>query len=360
MKSSATSKYTSIQLVKQLLRDPERKPIPKIIMELAYITMIFKTNPRHYFSRFLFKKERTNITDYFPSKVLYNIKPHFNERGATEVLENKLFFNFFYQQFNISLPKILMYNHRNVFVVRNEIHHVNTPAEFVSLLAEVFKSNQITDSIYIKRTYGTYGGNKVFKLLVNELYINSESVNDLFEEVIRSSYLFQETIRQHPEMNKLNSSCLNTIRMDTFIDQDGKIDIISAGLRTSLNNNYVDNITSGGCGIMVDLATGKLVGKGKMSLKAGGIKMPIEHPVTHIVFNGFAIPFFDQVKQLVLEVAGYVPNLRLIGWDIAITESGPILIEGNSDYDMTGTDTYSNGARSNPVFRKVLKEIDMM
>jgi hypothetical protein len=47
--------------------------------------------------------------------------------------------------------------------------------------------------------------------------------------------------------------------------------------------------------------------------------------------------FFDQVKQLVIKVDGYLPNLSLISWDIPIVESGPVLIEGNSDYDVTGT-----------------------
>lgn len=352
-------KLKTSELIKQFMKDPERKSLPKIVTELAYLTLTFKTLPRHYFSRLLFKKDRTNIKDYFPSKVLYKIKPHFNEKGATEVLENKLFFDFFYRQFNIPVPKIVMYNHRNVFVVNKEVHRIHTPTEFNSLLENVFKNNNIKDSIFIKRTYGTYGGNKVFRILFNQLGADSQPVNDLFKEVIQSGYLFQETVKQHPEMNKLNASCLNTLRMDTFINLDGKVEIISAYLRVSLNNSYVDNMTSGGCGVRVDLTTGRLDKFGMMSLKNGGVSMPFKHPITHTVFHDVTIPFFDQVKQLVIEVAGYLPNLRLIGWDIAIGESGPVLIEGNSDYDVTGTDSVSHGARSNPVFRKVLTEIDL-
>jgi hypothetical protein len=328
-------------------------------VELLQLALIFKSLPRHYFSRFLFKKDRTNIKDYFPSEVLYRIKPYYNEKGAKEVLENKLFFDFFYRQFNVNLPKILMYNHRNVFVVNKITHTVNTIAEFKSLLKEIRQSTS-GDSIFIKRTYGTYGGEKVFKLLFGQLEEDSKEINQLFQEVIKSGYLFQETVRQHPEMTRLNASCLNTIRLDTFIDKNGKIEIISGYLRTSITNNYVDNMTIGGCGIVLDLETGKLRGAGYMSLKDGGINLQVEHPFTHLAFNDFQIPFFDQVKQLVLEVAGYVPNLRLIGWDIAIDETGPVLIEGNSDYDMAGTDWATNGARSNPVFRKVLAEINYL
>ena len=353
------SQLSTTQLIRQLLNDPDRKSLVRITAELIYLTLFFKTLPQHYFSRFLFKKDRTKIMDYFPSKVLYDIKPYFNEKGATEVLENKLFFDFYYRQFNISLPKILMYNHRNVFVVDKKAHLINTPSEFKSLLEELFRNNKITDSIFIKRTYGTYGGDKVYKFLLSQLGSDVQSTSDLFHEVIQSGYLFQETVKQHPDMNKLNPSCLNTLRLDTFINPDGKVEIISAYLRISLTNSYVDNMTSGGCGITVDLDTGRLDRLGYMSLKDGGINMPIEHPITHIVFDGFNIPLFEQVKKLVIEVAGYMPNLRLIGWDVAIGESGPVLIEGNSDYDLSGTDTMAYGVRSNPVFRKVLKEINL-
>lgn len=75
------------------------------IISLAYLN---KSIPRHYFTRYLFKKNRTNIRDYFPNKFLESIKPFFNDQGDKEVLENKLYFNFFYNQFNISIPKIYL------------------------------------------------------------------------------------------------------------------------------------------------------------------------------------------------------------------------------------------------------------
>jgi hypothetical protein len=352
------SELNTKQLIQQLLKDPDRKSLAKITAELVYLTFLFRQLPKHYFSRFLFKKNRTNIGDYFPSKILYNIKPHFNGEAPREVVDNKLFFDFFFRQFNISLPKIVMFNHRNVFVVDGKPHHVNTVSEFSSLLKVVFTNNKITDSIFIKRTYGTYGGAKIFKLLFTQLS-DERLLSDLFQKVAQSSYLFQETVKQHPEMNRLNESCLNTLRLDTFIDLDGKIEIISAYLRSSMVNNYIDNITSGGCGILIDMATGRLDQFAYMSLKDGGISLQSKHPVTQTKFSDFIIPHFEEAKKLVIKVAGYVPDLRLIGWDVAISESGPVLIEGNSDYDMAGTDWACKGARSNPVFKKVLEEVDL-
>lgn len=53
-----------------------------------------------------------------------------------------------------------------------------------------------------------------------------------------------------------------------------------------------------------------------------------------------------------------MPGLRMVGWDVAIGPSGPILIEGNSNYDNTGNDQADGGYRANPVFRKALHEIN--
>ncbi len=352
------SKFNTYQLFNQLLKDPDRKSIPRIIAELLYVTSIYKTIPTHYFSRYMFKKDCTNIRDYFPSKVLYDIKPHFNAKDAAWVLENKLYFDFFYRQFDIPLPEILMFNHRNAFVMDKKLYTVNTISEFKTLLQDLFKKDTTTDSVFIKKTYGSYGGSKIYKIYFHQLESTPQLINNIFNEVLQSGYLFQKTVRQHPDMDKLNPSCVNTLRLDTFMDRDGKIEIICGYLRTSFNNSYIDNSTAGGACVTINLDTGKLTGYGKLSLKDGGITMSTEHPVTHVPLDGFTIPYFEQARQLVIQVAGYVPNLRLIGWDIAIGETGPILIEGNSDYDVAGTDVMTLGARSNPVFRKVLREIN--
>ncbi len=176
--------------------------------------------------------------------------------------------------------------------------------------------------------------------------------------MIQSGYLFQETVSQHPELIKLNSSCLNTIRIDSFIDKDGEINIISAYLRMSINNSCIDNISSGGCQVGINLETGKLKKLGYGPIKTHGVKVLIEHPGTKIVFENFIIPFFPQVKELVIKAAGYMPGLRLVGWDVAIGESGPVLIEGNSDYDLSGNDLSYGGYMANPIFKKALSEIN--
>jgi hypothetical protein len=353
---TANPVITKVQFFTDLLKDPDRKSLFRMFYEFVYLFLVQRKFPGHYFSRYLFKKGKTNILDYYHWRFLYGIKKYFNDKDVREVLENKLYFDLFYKQFSISLPNIIMFNHRNIFATGGKSFEVNNVDEFKALLTEIFNKNTASDSMIIKRTAWSYGGDRVFKIYKNQAENEPELINELFLTVIKSGFLFQDTVRQHKELDKLNPSCLNTMRIDTFINPDGKIDIISCYIRMSFRNAHVDNISSGGLLVGIDRNTGKLRQEGFSNLQDVGVKIFTEHPVTKTVFENFQIPFFEQAKELALKATGLMPGLRLVGWDVAIGESGPVLIEGNSDYDNTGNDLSEGGYRTNDIFRKVLKE----
>jgi hypothetical protein len=47
---------------------------------------------------------------------------------------------------------------------------------------------------------------------------------------------------------------------------------------------------------------------------------------------GFQVPFWPELIDMAKKAALHVPENRSIGWDIAVTENGPELIEGNHDW----------------------------
>ena len=118
---SQKDKMPKLRLLLEIFNDPERKPIWTIVKDLFSLSIYYRKLPRHYFTRYLFKKGRSNIKDYFPDDFLYHgIKPILNDREWREVLENKLFFHLYYDQFNIPLPKVLMHNHKTTFLSHNK------------------------------------------------------------------------------------------------------------------------------------------------------------------------------------------------------------------------------------------------
>ena len=351
-------KRSNLNLLIELFKDSDRKSLFRMMYELVVLLIKYREIPVHYFSRFLFKKRIINFRDFLPNRLSGNITCFFNDSKEKEVLDNKLYFDLFYRQFNINLPDILMYNDKNMFVVRNKSSEINSAHDFTVLLQDIFEQNSLYDSIIIKKTNASSSGRNIYKLFVNQIKTDHEILNKLFAEVIISEFLFQGTVRQHPDLNRLNSSCLNTMRLDTFIDKDGKIEIISGYLRMSITNSHVDNISSGGCQVGIVLETGKLKKYAFSHLINLGVKELTEHPVTKTIFENLSVPFFHEAKELVLKAASLKPSLRLIGWDVGIAESEPVLIEGNSDYAIAGNDVAYGGYMANPIFRKVLHEIN--
>jgi hypothetical protein len=348
---------SNVNLFMQLIKDPERKSLITIFFECIYLLVIYREIPVHYFSRFLFKKNMTDIKNYLPNKFLgEKISVHLNDQVEKEVLDNKLYFDFYYKQFDISIPKTIMYNFKYMFVYVGKNIEVKKLDEFTKLLELIFTENPDYDSIFIKKTNAGSGGFDTYKLFRYDTETNPLLIDEIYRKVTGSGFLFQEVVAQREELSNLNPSCLNTIRIDTY-RYNGSIEVISAYIRMSVTNMYIDNISSGGCQVGIDLKSGRLKKFGYAPIKTNGVKVFTEHPLTGIVFENYTIPAFDEVVKTAVTAAKYSPGLRIVGWDIAIGPSGPVLIEGNSDYDITGNDLVDGGYLANPVFRKVLREV---
>ena len=55
-----------------------------------------------------------------------------------------------------------------------------------------------------------------------------------------------------------------------------------------------------------------------------------KHPTTKEKIVGFKVPMFKEAIELVKEAAMIIPEIGYVGWDIAISTNGPVIVEGNS------------------------------
>lgn len=60
-------------------------------------------------------------------------------------------------------------------------------------------------------------------------------------------------------------------------------------------------------------------------------------PVTGTKFIGFKISMWKEVLKLVKKAGKIVPQVKLVGWNVGISEKGPLLVEAN---DFPGHDIY--------------------
>ena len=144
-------------------------------------------------------------------------------------------------------------------------------------------------------------------------------------------YLVEETIRQNAEMERLHPGSINTLRLVTLLVQ-GEPSVMYGLLRVGGRGQCVDNICRGGMYAPVD-ENGRVFHAAFCELEERFYECHMESGVK---FVGFQIPYFREAAELVKKAAQVVPQVGYVGWDVAIGEHGPLLIEGNviPGYDM--------------------------
>lgn len=137
----------------------------------------------------------------------------------------------------------------------------------------------------------------------------------------------QPRLSCHGALGGLALSALPTARIVTMRNEQGEAEPVSATFRCPSDPAAnVDNMKAGGLIAPIDLASGAL---GIASKGYGGGDYPL-HPVTGAPIAGFVLPDWERALELVRQahLRGFA-DYRLIGWDVALTADGPVLLEGN-------------------------------
>jgi hypothetical protein len=141
--------------------------------------------------------------------------------------------------------------------------------------------------------------------------------------------LVEEFILQHPKLNELAPTAVNTVRIFTQLNNNNEVEILGCRLRISVNS-LVDNMAAGNLAACIDEVTGIV---NSPAVYSDITKQEVtKHPITGVEIVGFQIPFWKQTLAMAKEAALLHPQNRSIGWDIVITEKGPGFIEGNHDW----------------------------
>lgn len=158
--------------------------------------------------------------------------------------------------------------------------------------------------------------------ILEESELNTEKVNS----IVGNNVIVEECVVQHPEL-AFGGQSVNTIRVVTMIDTKGIPHILTAALRCGVGDSVVDNFSAGGVGYPVNIEHGLIETFG---IQVDNMLDPIYiHPGTDIVMVGQRIPYWKEIRDMVCEAAQVLPQLRYVGWDVAVTLQGPLLIEGN-------------------------------
>lgn len=208
----------------------------------------------------------------------------------------------------------------------------------------------------LKPMTGTCGSG-IEILNLGECVDKKQKFNELLKRYcsgINDGFIVEELIIQTPEMAQFHPSSLNTIRVATVKFDEG-VEVIASFFRTGRGGNIVDNAGAGGVFGTIDIETGVINAVGDEfgnSYEA--------HPDSNVKMVGFAIPKWEEAKEMAKELATVVEGNRYSGWDLALTENGWVMIEGNARGQFVWQIPTQKGylAEANEILRRLgLKEM---
>jgi len=147
----------------------------------------------------------------------------------------------------------------------------------------------------------------------------------LFDRLLRSGkHVCEELVPPHPVTDRLNPTSLNTVRVVTILEENG-VRLFHPFLRIGRYGSIVDNGGAGGIIVPVDAATGRLSRTGRDETG----RWYSVHPDSHVKFADVTLPMWDEAVRLAETLAKIRPTSRCIGWDLAATPTGWVMIEAN-------------------------------
>ncbi len=199
--------------------------------------------------------------------------------------------------------------------------------------------------VYLKPSFGSYGrGNALIVGFDQGRFVLGDGTTVAIHPFCQSldergglGWLLQEPLVAHSSIAKLCGDKISGVRVHTFMTYNGpsltKV-IWKINVGTEDSDNFRDG-ESGNLLAAVDIQTGEVI----RVVSGMGLKQQVNapHPKTGAHFVGFCIPYWDDIKSLVCEAHLAFPGFICPGWDIAVCDDGPKILEINffGDIDLS-------------------------
>ena len=164
--------------------------------------------------------------------------------------------------------------------------------------------------------------------------------NQFSRILLRGKCSIEERITQARIMSQFNESSVNTLRVIMFNTKKGII-IGPCFFRTGRAGAVVDNAGAGGIFMGVDRYTGVLDTDGCDEY----LNRYECHPNSGIKYLGFQLPDWNECISLIREMGALVPRIGYIGWDLAYTDKGWVLVEANGGSQFVSQICYDKGCK---------------
>lgn len=169
--------------------------------------------------------------------------------------------------------------------------------------------------------------------------------------------IVEEWIQQHEVLNTLNPGAVSIVRFYSVCTPAGCYlfaPVLTTAITRSIANGCQDALTA-----IADIRTGLVITDAVDQNKLTECKT---HPVTGTPFKGLQLPYWDETIAMMKKVVPQAWYISNIGWDVAITDHGPVLVEANTipgfnTAQYRGFAGVTNGWGYQPIFDEAMKGI---
>lgn len=280
-------------------------PTPLLWARMSHSVFKYNISLLEYFQFRFFDKEENEKSEWAGTGYMYEYQLIMNPKSSRDILDDKTKFYKAYRDF-----------------------FVHDVADLEDLKKQPALADKILANPAGKLVFKVADGKCGAQVLIKPT--KEFAIKSLLDFMAKEGYdLVEAFLLQHPELNKLSPSAVNTVRIFTQLNAKNEVELLGCRQRISVNSP-VDNMAAGNLAAPIDDHTGIVNGPGVYS----DITKSDEetHPITGVPIRGFQVPFWKETIEMVEAAALAHPENRSIGWDIVITEKGPGLIEGNHDW----------------------------
>ncbi|MEO8479697.1 MAG: sugar-transfer associated ATP-grasp domain-containing protein [Gemmatimonadota bacterium] len=272
------------------------------------------TRPRSERLKFLSWHDRRRLEEFF------------NARTDVDLVRSKLRSDEFCRTHDLPTPARLAIWNSSTTSANDPGRVISTPVELHELI------EQHPEGLVCKRDYGGGGEQVVIFVAADATGLSMAdgtrwSVAQLVERMSGPHrWLLQARVMPHPELLALSGSAdgATTVRIVTCLRSNGDVTVLPATLKLPDHGSGLDNFGAGNPAVAVSEG-------GVLGAACHGIDGPVidRHPTTGLVFSGVVLPDWDAAVALAKQGQQLLPTLRSIGWDIALSAGGPLIVEPN-------------------------------
>ena len=315
------------------------KSVMRQRIEQYYLSLFFSIDAENYYLQEFYRPDGLKRARYFVSKGaikrgVYNLLIEYGQQIAKYKqkcsLDNKVEFVKFCQKKGLPVvPVLLEIRADKPLDLKYTASKKLSPLPKMNLFCKPGQDNEGKGAeAWIWRGGNLYENYDCQFLVAEDLY------NRLFSIAKKHScklVLVQPLVLPHTVLCTFRKNATPTVRIITYIDPDGEVikpDV--AMLRFSRHEkSVVDNASAGGLVAPINIENGVL--GAATSKDEDFIPARLECiPGSEKSITGFTLPYWNELLELVLHAHSYFPHYFIIGWDVIITDQGPVILEGNS------------------------------